>query len=494
MCSAHCPAWRTIASFPRWYAASSGARVLFFWFSCRHGTWAALRERELGLGEGLNVFDCGVRSNFAEEETGRSDIDQGQLGDNVVDDFDAGERQRALFQDFALVIAGGVLHGDENALGAGDQVHGTAHAFQHFAGDGPVGEIALCVDLQRAKDGEVHVAAANHSKGIGRRKITGAGKLGDGFLPCIDEIGIDFGFERIGTNAKHAVFRLQHHFNAFGNIIGDERGHADAEIDVEAIAQFLRDAAGNAFAFLFVSEHWSAFAHRSALDFFLVVGALEDGVDEDAGGVDLVGRQLAEFDELLDFSDYVIGGRGHHGIEVARGLAIDEIAPAIAFPGFDEREVPTQPALQNVVAAVELAGFFSFGNQGAVAGRCVEGGDTSATGANALGESALRIQLDLHFAAEHALLEKFVFPDVGGNHFFDLAILQEQAEAGAVGAGVVAGNGQILGAFAAYCVDQMLRDPAEAEAADEDGGAVSKFGNGGVGRSNAFVHGDCGNP
>src|SRR6266852_8868572 len=170
------------------------------------------------------------------------------------------------------------------------------------------------------------------------------------------------------------------------------------------------------------SRFWSSvsgiglgFAHGAALDFFLVVGALEDGVYEDAGSVDLVGRELAELDELLDFSDYVIGGGGHHGIEVARGLAIDEIAPAIAFPGFDEREVPTQPALQNVVAAVELAGFFSFGNQGAVAGRCVEGGDTSATGANALGESALRIQLDLHFAAEHELLEQFVFADVRGN-------------------------------------------------------------------------------
>src|SRR6266852_375107 len=257
MCSAHCPAWRTIASFPRWYAASSGARVLFFWFSCRHGTWAALREQELGLGEGLNVFDCGVRSNFAEEETGWSDVDQGQLGDDVVDDFHAGERQRAPFQDLGLVVAGGVLHGDEDALRAGDQVHGAAHAFQHFAGNGPVGEIALFIDLQRAEYGEVDVAAANHAKGIGGGKITGARKLGDGFLARVDEIRIDFGFERIRANAEHAVFRLQHDLNAFGDVIGNQRGHADAEIDVEAIAKFLRNAAGDAFAFLFVGQrHW----------------------------------------------------------------------------------------------------------------------------------------------------------------------------------------------------------------------------------------------
>src|SRR5260370_451772 len=186
--------------------------------------------------------------------TGVEVVDQGQLGDNVVDDFDAGERQRALFQDFALVIAGGVLHGDEDALGAGDQVHGAAHAFKHFSGNGPVGEIALFVDLQCAKDGEVDVAAANHAKGIGGGKITGAGKLGDGFLPCLDEIGIDFGFQRIRANAEHAVLRLQDDFDSLGDVIRNQRGHADAEIDVEAIAQFLRDAAGNAFAFLVVDE------------------------------------------------------------------------------------------------------------------------------------------------------------------------------------------------------------------------------------------------
>src|SRR5260370_4586934 len=104
MCSGHSPAWRTIASFPRWYAASSGARVLFFWFSCRHGTWAALREQELGLGEGLNVFDCGVRSNFAEEESGPNDNHQGHLGDDVSHAFDHSNGPHTRFSDSATVV------------------------------------------------------------------------------------------------------------------------------------------------------------------------------------------------------------------------------------------------------------------------------------------------------------------------------------------------------------------------------------------------------
>src|SRR6266446_1241883 len=131
-----------------------------------------------------------------------------------------------------------------------------------------------------------------------------------------------------------------------------------------------------------VSGMGLGFAHGAALDFFVVVGALEDGVDEDAGGVDLVGRELAELDQLFDFGDYVIGGGGHHGIEVARGLAIDEIAPAVALPGFDESEISAQGALEEVLAAVEFAGFFAFGNHGAVAGGCVKRGNASAAGAD----------------------------------------------------------------------------------------------------------------
>src|SRR6266852_2029216 len=46
----------------------------------------------------------------------------------------------------------------------------------------------------------------------------------------------------------------------------------------------------------------------AALDSLYVVGAFEDCVDIDAGSVDLIGRELAWFDELFDFGDDVIGG------------------------------------------------------------------------------------------------------------------------------------------------------------------------------------------
>ena len=108
----------------------------------------------------------------------------------------------------------------------------------------------IFIDLESTENGEIHVAAANHGEGIGRRKIRRARKFGDSFLARIDEVGIHFGFERIRADAEHAVFGLENNVHAFGDIIGDERGHADAEIDVVAVAQLQRNPPCNPFTLL----------------------------------------------------------------------------------------------------------------------------------------------------------------------------------------------------------------------------------------------------
>src|SRR5712672_2097414 len=101
--------------------------------------------------------------------------------------------------------------------------------------------------------------------------------------------------------------------------------------------------------FKYLDAYNSRLTHRSALDALFVFG-LEDGVDVDAWCVNVVGSELAEFDKLFDFGDDAVGGGGHHWIKVARGFAVDEIAPAIAFPCFDESEIAANAAFENVLA------------------------------------------------------------------------------------------------------------------------------------------------
>src|SRR5258708_21507318 len=91
------------------------------------------------------------------------------------------------------------------------------------------------------------------------------------------------------------------------------------------------------------------FPNRAALDAFFVLRALENGVHKNSRRMNLIGVKLAQFDELFDFGNNVVGGGSHHGIKVARGLSIDEVAPAVAFPRFDEREIAADGALHDVL-------------------------------------------------------------------------------------------------------------------------------------------------
>ena len=107
---------------------------------------------------------------------------------------------------------------------------------------------------------------------------------------------------------------------------------------------------------------------RAFLDALLEVLAQDHALHVDAGRYDLVGIEFAGFHQVLHLGDGDLAGAGHHGIKVARGLAINQVAHAVAFPGFHQREVGGERAFQQVHAAVELAHFFALRHHGAHAG------------------------------------------------------------------------------------------------------------------------------
>ena len=68
-------------------------------------------------------------------------------------------------------------HGDDDASGTGDQVHGPAHSGNECAGNHPVGQPTPGVDLQSAEYGQVEVTAANQAE---RESAVEAGCSGNG--------------------------------------------------------------------------------------------------------------------------------------------------------------------------------------------------------------------------------------------------------------------------------------------------------------------------
>src|SRR5579864_5700285 len=231
-----------------------------------------------------------------------------------------------------------------------------------------------------------------------------------------------------------------------------------------------------------------ALAYRSFFDGLLVIGALKNSVHKNSRRMYAVRRQLAEFHQFFHFRDHIIRGSRDHRIEVPGRLAIDEVAPAIAFPRLDESEIASQGALQEIFASIKFARFFSLRNHRADAGGRIKRRNACAPRAHPLRQRALRIKFHLQFALQIQLLKHFISADVAGDHFLDLARFQKQSESSFLCAAVVGGAGEILGTFAVYGGDQVLRDAAGSEPADQNRGAVKNICYRGVGICYAFIH------
>src|SRR5579863_3279760 len=194
-----------------------------------------------------------------------------------------------------------------------------------------------------------------------------------------------------------------------------------------------------------------------------------DALHENTGRMDRVRIELTGLDDLFDFDDRDLAGHRAHRIEIARGAAVDQIAGLVRLPGFDQRDVGRERRLEHVLTVAELARLLAFRDDRAIAGVREERGDARATRAQLLGERALRGEFELEFAGQILTLELLVLADIRRDHLLDLQRRQQQAEAEAVDARVIADAGDALDARIAQRRDQRLGNAAQTETADGEG-------------------------
>src|SRR3546814_14669595 len=88
--------------------------------------------------------------------------------------------------------------------------------------------------------------------------------------------------------------------------------------------------------------------------------------------VDRVGVEAADGDDFLDLGDADLCRGRHRLVEVARGLAEDEVAALVGLPPLDDREVGEDAAFEDIILSVEALHFIALGDERADAGRSEE--------------------------------------------------------------------------------------------------------------------------
>src|SRR3546814_10309949 len=74
----------------------------------------------------------------------------------------------------------GMAHHHHDPPHTGDEVHGSAHALDHLARDGPVRQIPVPGNLHRAKDREIDMPTPDHRETVGRAEEARCRQRGDG--------------------------------------------------------------------------------------------------------------------------------------------------------------------------------------------------------------------------------------------------------------------------------------------------------------------------
>ena len=166
-------------------------------------------------------------------------------------------------------------------------------------------------------------------------------------LPALIRSGSTSLARRIRPDAEHAVLGVQRDVDAGRHVVGDQRRHPDAEVDVVAVPQLAGDARTMRSRCQSIAR-LAPSASRCACSYSR---ALEDVLHEDAGRVHVVGIDLARARPAArPRRSCTRAAVAIIGLKLRAVLPIDQIAVAVALPRLDEREVGASAASRGCTA------------------------------------------------------------------------------------------------------------------------------------------------
>src|SRR3546814_6484447 len=92
-------------------------------------------------------------------------------------------------------------------------------------------------------------------------------------------------------------------------------------------------------------------ARGDELDLLVVGRAENQPVDVNAGQMDLIGIEGAHGHDFLDLGDADLARGRHRLVEVARGLAEQQVARLVRLPALDDRQIGADAAFEDIFLA-----------------------------------------------------------------------------------------------------------------------------------------------
>src|SRR5262249_47909134 len=171
-------------------------------------------------------------------------FNDGHFADNEIDWPGGSQWQRAFVDNLRLTL-GSVLHRDNYALGAGDQVHRPAHPRHHFSRDHPICQKALRVHLEGAEQGDVDMPAADEPERHGTIERARARQSCDGTAAGVGEEPMPHALLGYRARADQPVLGLEEYLHLGRHVVRNHGRDSNTKVDQHARSQFLRDTLGD---------------------------------------------------------------------------------------------------------------------------------------------------------------------------------------------------------------------------------------------------------
>ncbi|KAI6751388.1 hypothetical protein HG531_006084 [Fusarium graminearum] len=423
----------------------------------------------------------GLALNFVNSDA-VGDLDKGKtLGKvNVEDSLELYQRECALLDNLGVALLVCVLHchNDLGLAGVADKIHSTTEALD-LSGKHPVGQVTIGADLHGSQDGKVDATAADHAKALLAAEDGGTRLESDSLLTSVDQISVLLTLLGVGSKAKNTVLRLELDLNLGADEARCEHGHTNTQVGVHAVLELLRSAADNALtlgscvarAQSLCGLGIAGVLGKGVLLDRLLLGALNDTLDVDAGQMDSLRGDLTGLDDVLGLDNGHLCVAAHGTVEVVCSKTELAVAKLVGLVGLDEGVVTVNALLKKVRLALEDLDVLGLRvdirrTVGLVAERELAGLDNSTKGS---GGSSLRGQLELDLTSEVHLLKGLVLANVTSNHLADLLGLEKSAETEVIRTGVVRDSRETgdVGLLEDL-VDQGVGDTTETEATAEE--------------------------